>query len=98
MQLNGLGGVQLNGSANPLQRRRRGWNQPRRGRGGAASAASSGGGAEIPAGPVPLCLQRRSEAGSVLEPDGLYSETEDAELAGAAPEPISEVEAEPSSP
>lgn len=96
----GADGVQPNGSASRLQRQRRhrAWHRLRRGRGGAASAASSGGGAEIPAGPVPLRLRRRSEAGSVLEPDGLYSETEDAEVAGAAQEPISEVEAEPSSP
>ena len=96
------GGTQPNGSASPQQqqrqRRNRGWHRQRRGRGGAASATSSGGGAEIPAGPVPLRLRRRSEAGSVLEPEG-HSETEDAELAGpGGQEPISEVEAEPSSP
>jgi hypothetical protein len=52
------------------------------GMGGGGGQGSSGGGsvAEIPAGWVPAMLRRRSDVGSVLEPEP-QSDTEDAELA-----------------
>jgi hypothetical protein len=42
-----------------------------------------GGVGEIPAGPVPELLRRRSEVGSVLEPDG-QSELDELDLAAGA--------------
>lgn len=59
------------------QRLRDRWRPGRRGGGGGAAG-------EIPAGPVPEWHRRRSEVGSVLEPEP-HSDTEDAEVALAAP-------------